>query len=202
MIQVRLEENDRGFLRIWKPPKMTGRYVLGVDVAEGLELGDFSCGHVYDWENLDMVAEWHGHIEPDLFGIELGKLGKIYNNALIGVEANKDNTVNVRLRNDGYPHLFYRRDMESRTNRRGASKLGWLTTSVTKPVMIDTLASAINDGADIPSKETVSEMMTFVYHNDGSLGAQSGTFDDRVIASAIAIEIRKRHSLDSIYPRA
>ena len=182
---------------------MNGRYVLGGDVAEGLVLGDFSCGHVYDWENLDLVAEWHGHMEPDLFGMELGKLGKIYNNALIGVEVNKHDTVAVRLRNDGYPHLFYRIMTEgTRSNRKQVSRLGWLTTSVTKPAMIDTLAAAINDGIDIPSKETVSEMMTFVYHDDGSLGAQSGCFDDRCIASAIAVEIRKRHSLDSHYPRA
>lgn len=199
--RVRIEANDRGFLRIWQPPKMRGRYIIGADVAEGLTDGDYSCGHVYDWETLELCAEWHGHIEPDLFGIELGKLGKIYNNALIGVEANKDNTVNVRLKNDGYPHLFYRRDLERRTNRKGASTLGWLTTTVTKPVMIDTLAQAITDGALIPSRETVSEMMTFVYHDNGKLGAQSGCFDDRVIASAIAVEIRKRHSLDTHYPR-
>jgi len=199
--RVRLEANDRGFLRIWKPPRMNGRYIIGADVAEGLMNGDYSCAHVYDWQTLELVAEWHGHIEPDLFACELGKLGKIYNNALVGVEGNKDNAVNIIMRNDGYPHLFYMRNQEKRAGRRETGKLGWWTTAVTKPVMIDTLAQAITDGAMIPSRETVSEMMTFVYHDDGKLGAQTGCFDDRVIASAIAIEIRKRHSLDSHYPR-
>jgi len=116
--RIKIEANDRGFLLIWKPPRMNGRYVIGVDVAEGLMLGDFSCAHVYDWDNLDMVAEWHGHMEPDSFGLELGKLGKIYNNALIGVEINKDPTPARKLRTEGYPHLFYRREMEGRTSRK------------------------------------------------------------------------------------
>jgi len=200
--RVRLETNERGFLRIWKPPRMNGRYVIGGDVAEGLSYGDFSCLHVYDWENLDLVAEWHGHMEPDLFGIEACKVGKIYNNALVAIEVNKDQTVAVRMKNEGYPHRYYRQGRPNvRTSRKPSTELGWLTTSVTKPVMIDTLATAITEGANIPSKETVSEMMTFVYDDKGSMGAQHGCFDDRVIASAIAMEVRKRHSLDSHYPR-
>ncbi len=197
--RVKFQEQPQGFVRIWKPPILAKRYVLGADVAEGLADGDFSCGHVYDWETCDLCAEWHGHIEPDLFGQELGKLGKIYTNALIGIEVNKDSTPATRLRNEGYPHLFYRKQIDTRT-KKPISRLGWLTTEISKTNMIDTLAAAILEGAKIPSRETISEMMTFVYHDNGSLGAQSGCFDDRVVASAIALEIRKRQSMDSIYP--
>lgn len=198
--RVKFQEQPRGFVRIWKPPLLSRRYVIGSDVAEGLVDGDFSCGHVYDWESCELCAEWHGHIDPDLFGGELAKLGKIYNNALIGVEANKDGrSVNTWLKNNGYLHLFYRQNLDRRTNRK-TMELGWLTTSQSKPLLIDTLAAHIREGINIPSRETISEMMTFVFHNNGSLGAQSGCFDDRVVASAIAMEIRKRHGLGSIYP--
>lgn len=199
---IRLDEHQYGFVRIWKPPSPSRRYVMGADVAEGIEGGDYSCGQVYDWDSVELVAEWHGHTEPNDFGEELAKLGKIYNNCLIGVEANKDGgTVNTRLRNDGYPHLFYRQEFENRTNRR-TSKLGWLTTSATKPVMINSLGDAARDGAHIPSRETVQEMMTFVIHDDGSVGAQYGCHDDRVIASAIAQEMRKRQGIERQFPNA
>lgn len=199
---VTMEQNDRGYVKIWRPPAIGHRYVIGADVAEGLVHGDFSCAHVYDWDDACLCAEWHGHIEPDLFGEECSKLGKIYFDALIGVEANKDGgTVNSRLKNDGYPNLFYRQEMDRRTNRKTA-RLGWLTTTQTKPAMINSLSDAMKDGAEIPSKETISEMMTFVYHDDGKVGAQDGCFDDRCISSAIAMELRKRHGLGAILPSA
>ena len=57
-------------------------------IGEGLEKGDFSCGHVYDWDDMSLCAEWHGHIDPDLFADELAKLGMLYNKALVGCEDN------------------------------------------------------------------------------------------------------------------
>lgn len=198
--RVTMEKNDRGFVKIWSPPKMASRYVLAADVAEGLEHGDFSCGHVYEWDTNEQVAEWHGHIPPDLFADELGKLGKIYNNALIGVESNKDGgTVNTGLRNQGYPHLYYRQELENRTSRRTA-RLGWLTNTKTKPLMINSLEEAIHDGIKINSRETIQEMMTFVINPDATVSAQSGCHDDRVITSAIAQELRKAHSIGRIFP--
>lgn len=197
---VTLEQHQYGFVKIWKPPSPSKRYVLAADVAEGLEHGDYSVGHLYDWDTVEMVAEWHGHIEPDLFGEELAKLGKIYNQCLIGVEANKDGgTVNTRLRNGGYPHLFYRQELENRSTRK-VSKLGWLTNSATRPVMINSLSDALRDGAIIPSRETVQELTTFVIGHDGKVAGQSGCHDDRVIASAIAMELRKRQGIGRIFP--
>ena len=31
---------------------------------------------------------WHGHIDPDLFAIEIIKMAKYYNDAYVGVENN------------------------------------------------------------------------------------------------------------------
>ena len=40
---VDLEENADGYVRIWKFPTHGHRYVVGADVAEGLEKGDYSA---------------------------------------------------------------------------------------------------------------------------------------------------------------
>lgn len=197
---VEIHTNSRGFVKMWKPPLLGHRYIVAADVAEGIEGGDYSASGVYDWDEFEKVASWHGHTEPDEFGKELGMLGKIYNFALVGVEANKDGgTVNTRLRNDGYPYLFYRQDLERRTNRR-VSRLGWLTTPSTKPIMINSLAAAMRDGLRIPDRDMIQEMTTYVIHKNGSVGAQSGCNDDRVIEGAIAMEIRKRSDIGTIYP--
>lgn len=198
--RVCMDEHSRGFVKMWKPPKLGGRYVIGGDVAEGLEHGDYSVGHVWDWDENEMVAEWYGHCDPDSFGKELCKLGKIYNDALIGCEVNKDGgTVNTRMYNDGYPYIYYRQDLDRRTNRKTARR-GWLTSSTTKPLMVNSMITALRDGVGIPSRETIGEFMTFVIHDDGSMGGQSGTHDDRVIASCIAQEVRKRQGIDRYLP--
>ena len=197
---VKIRKNTKGFVRMWKPPLMGHRYIIAADVAEGLEHGDFSTGHVLDWETDENVAEWHGHIDPWSFGSELGMLGKVYNMALIGVEANKDGgTVNTRLRNDAYPHLFYRMELEHRSNARRA-RLGWQTSSTTKPLLVNALDAALRGEFITYNSELISECMTFVHLKDGTLGAQSGCFDDRVIGGGIAQEIRKRHGLGTIFP--
>lgn len=197
---VKIRKHPKGFVRMWKPPLMGHRYVIAADVAEGLEHGDFSTGHVLDWETDENVAEWHGHIDPWTFGYELGLLGKVYNMALIGVEANKDGgTVNTRLRNDAYPHLFYRMELEHRSNTKRA-RLGWQTSSTTKPLLVNALDAALRGDFITYNKELISECMTFVHQKDGTLGAQSGCYDDRVIGGGIAQEIRKRHGLGTIFP--
>ena len=61
---------------MWKEPKKGEFYCIGADVAEGLAHGDYSCGLVGD-ENFEVVAMWHGHTDPDLFGDELYKLAYI-----------------------------------------------------------------------------------------------------------------------------
>lgn len=59
---IDLEENPDGYVRIWKFPKLGRRFVIGADVAEGLEKGDFSSGHVFGRDDMSLCAEWHGHI--------------------------------------------------------------------------------------------------------------------------------------------
>jgi hypothetical protein len=197
---VDLEENVDGYVRIWKFPRPGHRYVIGCDVAEGLEKGDFSCGHVLDREDLSLCAEWHGHIDPDAFGDELAKLGKMYNMALIGVEDNNHGgTTNRALRRLGYGNLFYRQELDDRVSKK-TQKLGWHTNTASRPIMIDDLAGLVRDGYTCPSKETIEEMLSFVVKPDGKAEAEEDCFDDRVIASAIAVQIHKSSGLDRYFP--
>ena len=199
-IMVRLDENPEGWVRMWHPPLPGAKYVIGSDVAEGLEGGDYSCGHVWERDPLRMVAEWHGHIEPEAFGSELAKLGRAYNRALIGVEANNHGlTTLTALRRLGYDQLYYRKTIDERS-RSKTQRMGWLTTTSTKPLMIDGLAAYLAEGGQFPSYETIGELMTYGVMADGTTNAQAGCFDDRVIASAIAIQVNKVAGLDSFYP--
>ena len=148
---------------------------------------------------MSLCAEWHGHIDPDLFGDELAMLGNLYNQALIGCEDNNHGgTTNRALRRLGYSNLYYRQELDDRGSRK-VQKLGWLTNTATRPIMIDDLAALIREGFSCPSKETIEEMMSFVVKDDGKAEAEASCFDDRVVCAAIAVQLHKTTGLERIY---
>ena len=68
----------------------------------------------------------------------------------------------------------------------------WPTNAKTKPIMIDDLAEAIAEGhLLLHSRGLVDECLTFITTDSGSQEAQPGKHDDRVIAAAIAWQVRK-----------
>lgn len=188
-------END-GALAIWKLPEATHSYVIGADVAEGMEHGDFSVAQVLDVSNGRLVAKWRGHIDPDLFGSDiLWNLAYFYNNAFVGIETNNHGlTTNVALKNKGYSNLYYRHSYDERTARR-TKKLGWLTTAKSKPLMIDELIRSLRFDATKDAEITVNddgtlgELRTFVRDLNGKM--HGSPYDDQVIALAIANQMRK-----------
>lgn len=198
-----LHFDSDGPLQVWELPRTMGKYVVGADVAEGLEHGDYSVAHVIDIESGKVVAKWRGHIDPDLFGSHvLWYLGWFYNYALMGPEVNNHGLTTVSaLSNKGYGNMYYRSTYDERTMKKG-KKLGWLTTAKSKPLMVDELVRAMRpeaseDGGYIPftaeldlrDSETVGELMTFRRDIDGKM--RGSPYDDQTMSLAIANQMRK-----------
>jgi hypothetical protein len=182
--------SEGGPLRVWFMPEVRHSYVIGADTAEGGEHGDYSSAHVIDNQTGFTVAHWHGHIDPDRFGIILEELGYWYNTALVGPETNASGlTTAVRLRNDNYPNLYYRHTVDTRQNKT-TQKLGWKTDKKSKPLMIDELWQSLRDeDLYIQCEHTLAELKTYVRDPDGSM--HGSPYDDRVISLAIANQMRK-----------
>lgn len=188
------EDNDNGFYDILAWPDRTHTYVIGADTARGLDYGDYSSAHVIDLttDPNDVVATWHGHIDPDLLGEELAKLGWFYFGALIGVEENMHGLTTLKaLQRVNYNHIYYRRTLDER-HRKGVltKKIGWYTSASTKPLMIDELGAALRSGElRCLDAATIGELVTYVRDEKGQTSGQP--FDDRVISLAIANQMRK-----------
>ncbi|WP_066018344.1 hypothetical protein [Endozoicomonas atrinae] len=188
-----VNRNKTGLLQVWEFPKTGTQYVIGCDVAEGLapvndqhKHGDYSTIDVCDRDGYQ-VAHWHGHVAPDDLGKMLDKLGRFYNGALIGVERNNHGLTTVtKLKDLKYPNLYMETTVDQRSQKR-TKRLGWQTTTKSKPLMIDHLAALLRDGeSGICNKDTIAECQTYVIEDNGATNAQEGCFDDRVISYAIA----------------
>ncbi len=177
-------------LTVWERPERWSGYVLGVDTAEGLGHGDYSCIQVIDVKAGEQVAVWHGHIPPDELAVEVYNIGVWYGNALCCVESNNHGlTTIVQLRQLGYPNLFRKRSLNTENNRI-TQEYGWRTTRTSKPLMIDDLAKALkNDELVIHCESTIAELRTFVRNDKG--GMSGSPYDDRVMSLALANQMRK-----------
>ena len=181
--------SDGGNLRVWEPPVQGGVYVIGADVAEGLEHGDFTSVHVVDARNKRLVAHWHGHIDPDLLGLDLlSIMGRWYNNCLVAVESNNHGLTTLKaLQRSGYKNIYTERPQGKRTPQI-TDKLGFRTTKTSKPLVIDGLGALLREGAlGLPCSETVQELKTFVREGDGKM--HGSPYDDRTMSLAITVHM-------------
>ena len=184
----RFVEWAQGPLRLWAPPVEGHKYSVGVDVAEGLEHGDYSSVHVIDSKTQDVVAHWHGHIDADLLATNvIMPLCYWYNQALAIVENNNHGLATLTvLKREGYFPIYRQRRLSSKSQTQ-TDQLGWRTTVATKPLACDELNELIRDGdLGMPCSETAAELRTFVRDEKGRL--QGSPHDDRVMSLAIAAQ--------------
>ena len=189
-----------GPLRIWRWPEEDGRYGIGADPSQGLEHGDFSAIHVINARNGQVVAVWHGRIDPDLLGTDvLAPLGRMYNSALIGVENNNHGLSAVKALHRSKYHPIYMQRSPRYKRSVPTDLLGWRTSSISKPLMVDELNANLRDGSVVLwDAETIAELRTFVRDDKGKM--QGSPFDDRTISLSIANQMIKHVWLKQYEP--
>lgn len=173
--------DEKGDLKIWHTPQPSGSYLIGADVAEGDETGDYSSAHVVDKRNWEVVAHWHGHRNAFEFAEILNNLGAYYDNAHIAVEVNGPGLATIeKLRELGYPSLYkYEKD-----------KYGFRTTQNSRHNLITTFMDAVKDGSMmVRDRDTLDEMYNFIRaEGTGKIEAREETHDDRVMSLGIALQ--------------
>jgi len=182
---VWLQPSPGGEVTIFERPQTLRAYVLGVDVAEGLGHGDFSSIHVVDVVTRSVVATWHGRIPADLLAEQIYGLGTLYGRGLVLVEANNHGLTTITaLRRLRYPRIWRRRELNTVNNQMSVN-FGFKTSRYSKPVLIDGLGAWLREQREINCKGTISELMSYVRADNGSMGGSP--HDDRVMSLALAV---------------
>lgn len=194
----------RGFdgnLWVWEHPNYNRQYMVVADVARG-DSTDYSTAQVIDIEDSSQVAEYRGRLDTKDFGNFLTALATEYNNALLVIENSNVGWATIQQVIDrGYGNLFYMSndlkyiDVERQiTNKHYREErqmvAGFSTTSRTRPLIISTLDTYINNkDILIRSSRLIEELFTFIW-NSGRAEAMKSYNDDLVMAMAIGLWVR------------
>lgn len=194
-----IEAGTRGEpgLTLYREPIAGLMYLIGADVSEGLEKSDWCSAWVMERDSGEQVAMLRGRWSPDVYASRLDRLARHYGvmaeaknrqPVILAVERNNHGHAVllrlVQLAGVGAPYALYRaRD----------KRIGWVTSTATRPVMVDQLEAAVRlDEIEVHDAGSIDQMATFSWGDDGKPEGQEGYFDDDVIAGAIAWQVRRR----------
>lgn len=188
-------------LHVWQKPwidrdeygrvRKLPNYVVGSDVAEGIDGRDFSTMTVIDSETLEIVATVKAHIPIHDLGRYLFEVASWYHTALLGPERNAVGiTPLVYLQDNGYPRL-YRMEKVAEIKIGGRTvRYGFVTSHVSKPKAVHHLAKLLSDGECLLHDQRLyDEFTTYVSNKRGRFGAAPSNHDDLVSATIIAYQL-------------
>ena len=188
-----LDEHREGNLYMYDYPQWEEPYVIGADVSLGVGQ-DYSAAVVMNTK-YEVVAHYRNNrIDPAQWGELLFYLGRYYNNAFLAVESNSMGIATLqKLDHMEYVNLYRQTKVANVSNEEG-ERLGFRTTSATKPAIIGNLKNLIeNEEIMIPSPQMIQELKDYVATDTGKTEAAPGCYDDSVIALAICAEVLRTH---------
>ena len=175
-------------------------------MAEGID-GDFSTLCIFNVTKRRQAFRFRGHIGVDGFYSLCAKYGIRYNRALLAPERNNHgHAVILGLEEIEHYSNLYKQVNETRLivkKNQGIKRVqtGWLTTSTTKPLMLDQFKLALEGESEEDEHSFTPEFSIFdtmmldellSYMNEGGkLGASQGKHDDLIIGWSIAYQMYK-----------
>ena len=186
-------DDKDGPVQIFREPEEGHPYVIGGDTSG--EGSDWFVAQVLDNVTGEQVAVLRHQYDEDTYAKQVYCLGRYYNDALVGIEANFSSFPIKRLEQLGYRNQYVR---EQEDSFAGAVRkaYGFRTTATTRPVIIGTLVEAMREGVGLVNdRRTLEEMLTFVRNEKLRPEAEPGAHDDCVMALAIAWYIRPQQRM-------
>jgi hypothetical protein len=197
-VEIPLNESADIEVYIWKEPEVLrdgqGRplykpnYVVGADIAEGLEHGDWSYVTVLDANTGEQMASCKSAIPISYLDELIAWLGYRYHTALAIPERNNAGVLPIdRLHRDRWYPRLYRMDKfaEFRTAER-THQYGWRTDPRTKPKMVNDFIFALAEKMILlHDPDFMIEAQTFVANGKGGYEATSNNHDDVIMGTLV-----------------
>ena len=187
-----------GYIVVYEKCKRVHSYCLGVDVAEGVEGGDYAFIVVLDRSTKNVSAIYWSRLDEIQLASIVLVVSRLYTNdedtpmePWVGIEAAPGPGLATfdKAFELGVSNLFMapRYDV---TNGSVSFKKGWRTDKSSRPELVAGVREYLLDKAGkLNSQRLVGELMTFVYNKLGKPIAKGGCRDDGVMAFGIALQV-------------
>lgn len=176
-------------------------YVVGVDTAWGGT--DYCVAQFLCKTNLDIPTVFHSKVLATEMTPRIhNELERIYNETgvkpVVAYERNNGGVAEIErlatLNRDGKYRIYQeKRNMASTDVTEDSVKLGWTTSSSSRPTMLSMLKEAIDNRLiRIYDKPTINEMFSFIVSQTSSswkAQAENGAHDDLIMSLAIAWQL-------------
>jgi len=187
--QYQVNHSKEGYIEYMQPEKFAV-YTMGVDTASGSPGGDYSAFMVLDVtdrKNIRMAASFYERIPPSMYSKRVLKTAQKYNPLLV-IETNSYGlSIQEFVQAQGYPHV-YRTSSFDKVTSRWQNKLGFMTTSRTRPLIFTRLYEYITrKWCDAKCERFMMEANRLQYNSRGKIEAASGQHDDMVMAVGLAL---------------
>lgn len=179
--------------RMYRMPRRThyDRYVIGGDVAEGLDQGDYSVAYVLDRIAWQVVMEYRGHVDEKHFSEILALMGTFYHRAWIMCESNDMGRVTIDNLQRMYPNVLTGIRVEKGVVE-SHERLGLKVTEQSKAILVSEVKTFVQDSPwAMPFNRPWVEAASFTQDARGRYGAEgkrldpdSSNYDDAFMAWA------------------
>ena len=186
-------EDNEGLIVIFNRHDPKHQYVIGVDVVEGVEGGDFASIKLINRETKDVDLSYFSQLDE----VTLAKVCYLISKLFTGEEAPwlAIETTGPGLATFDICHTFY--DIENlfmmpnfdSVKQTVTYKKGWRTTVGSRNMLVAGIRSYLAQRAGYIDPRLVGECMTFVRNKVGKPIAKAGCHDDEVMSFGIAIQV-------------
>lgn len=170
---------------VWEKPFYGEEYVIGVDPS--LAVGRDECAiDVIRVSTGEQVFHHSGQI-PMLSLVELvSQIAEWYNDAFIVPEVNNNGVALLQGLVERKKKVYKRRKFGT-IKAKQEEKLGWLTTEKSKALLISGLIKALyEEEITIHNYKTITQMISYLYDENGHANAAQGKKDDCVMSLMLA----------------
>ena len=180
--------NTKGFF-LFRNVKAGERYFVGVDTASGSG-GDYSTMSVFDSSGEQVAVFMDNKLPVYKFSDVVYECGMYFNYAFLVVEKNSfGQSVIEKLRAEKqYLNMYKMKTFDDRGKKR--YQVGWITTSVSKPRLIQDFKEQFEKGLILINDSNTLEEMKIFIEADGKMRNQRGNdlHDDLVISASLACQ--------------
>ena len=193
LMEISKPRDDEGVLVLWEKLDEVNDYILGVDVVEGIEGGDFATCKVLNRETKSVAASYYSRIDEVQLARVIGTIAKEFGTndfSWIGIETNGPglSTFDLCVETYSLNNLFMMPKYD--TTRQGIFHMkGWRTTTSSRNLLVSGVSEWLLEKVGWVEPRCCRELQSLIRSKTGKVEAKSKMHDDEFIALGICLQV-------------